>query len=411
MIASAPLAERLTAPSSRAVSVPRVRLLAGCAATAAVMLVTGCGSDAARPQAVAATPTVTPTAVPEPSLPPAGRSVAVVWSLERPWRALQRARRHEAVEFATVIHRGVALLKAGAAPGGRVVERVQAGYGIPLDVLMIDPRGYARTLPAEQRAEFVDLRPGRAILSRTSARLRGVGVGGRLELLGGRRLRVAAVVDDELVRSSEVTIARDDRRVDRGDGTSLLAVLRPDADVDPDRFARRVERGAGARVLPGGPHADRGTAGPARPAELKARFGEPAVALPYGDDWVTLDPDFVRRYIVTRSVPVLGTVTCHRAMIGPLRRALGELARRGLSRLVNPGDYAGCYAPRRIRPGGSLSLHAWGLAVDINASVNPYGGRSRQDPRLVRIMLDHGFSWGGDWPTVRDPMHFEFRGR
>jgi hypothetical protein len=388
--------------------VPAVRLLAACAAAAVVMLVLGCGSDPVQPRAAAA-PTVTPTATHVPA-PPSDRSVAVVWSLERPQRAVRRVRRHEAVESATLIHRGVALLEASAEPGGRVVERVRSGYAIPLDVLMIDPRGYARTLPAEARAAFLALRPGRAVISRTSARLRGVGVGGRLQLVGGRRLRVAAVVDDELVRSSEVVIARSDPRVRRGDGTSVVAVLRPDVSVDPDTFARRAERGAGARVLPGGPHADRGSAGPARPAELKARFGEPAVGLPYGDDWVRLDPAFLRRYIVARSVPVLGTVTCHRALIGPLRAALGELRRRGLARLVDAGDYAGCYAPRRIRPGGSLSLHAWGLAVDLNAAANPYGSSSRQDPRLVRIMLAHGFSWGGDWPTIRDPMHFEFRG-
>jgi hypothetical protein len=397
--------------SSRAVSVPAVRLLAACAAAAAVTLVAGCGSDRARPRTVAA-PTATATATATPAPAPAGdRSVAVVWSLERPQRAVRRVRRHEAVESATLVHRGVALLRAGADAGGRVVERVRPGYAIPLDVLMIDPRGYAATLPAEARDAFLGLRPGRAVISRTSARLRGIGEGGRLDLLGGRRLRVAAVVDDELVRSSEVVITRTDRRVRRGDGTSVVAVLRPDASVDPETFARRAERGSGARVLPGGPVAERGSAGPARPAELKARFGEPAVGLPYGDDWVRLDPGFLRRHIVTRSVPVLGTVTCHRALIGPLRAALGELRRRGLARLVDPGDYAGCYAPRRIRPSGSLSLHAWGLAIDVNASANPYGSDSRQDPRLVRIMLAHGFSWGGDWPTIRDPMHFEFRGR
>jgi hypothetical protein len=385
-----------------------VRLLAGCAAAAAAMLVSGCGSDRTRPPDAAAH-TPTPTATPAPA-PPAARSVAVVWSLERPQRALRRVRRHEAVESATRVHRGVALLKESADADGRAVERVRPGYAIPLDVLFIDPDAYARTVPHEARAAFPGVRPGRAVISRTSARLRGIGAGGRLRLLGGRRLRVTAVVDDELVRSSEVVIARSDRRVRRGDGTSVLAVLRPGASVDPDTFARRTERGSGARVLPGGPLADRGSAGPARPAELKARFGEPAVGLPYGDDWVRLDPAFLRRYIVTRSVPVLGSVTCHRALIRPLRAALSELRRRGLARLVNPADYAGCYAPRRIRPGGSLSLHAWGLAVDLNASANPYGGRSGQDPRLVRIMLAHGFSWGGHWPTIRDPMHFEFRG-
>ena len=135
------------------------------------------------------------------------------------------------------------------------------------------------------------------------------------------------------------------------------------------------------------------------------------MALPYGDDWVRLDPGFVGRTTRTARVPLLGAVSCHREMIPALREAMRELARRGLGRLVNSADYAGCYAPRRIRPGGALSLHAWGLAVDLNARANPYGARSAQDARLVRTMERHGFSWGGHFPTRPDPMHFEFRGR
>jgi hypothetical protein len=49
--------------------------------------------------------------------------------------------------------------------------------------------------------------------------------------------------------------------------------------------------------------------------------------------------------------------------------------------------------------------------VDLNASRNPFGSRSRQDRRLVNTMKRHGFTWGGEWPSVRDPMHFELRGR
>jgi D-alanyl-D-alanine carboxypeptidase len=184
--------------------------------------------------------------------------------------------------------------------------------------------------------------------------------------------------------------------------STVMVLLRE--PVAPRELIRRTERDAAARIVDGA-----GPVGPARAAQLKVLFGEPAVGLPYGDDWVRLDPAFLRRYIVTRRVPILGAVTCHRKMIGPLRAALGELARRGLSRLVNPGDYAGCYAPRRIQPRGQLSLHAWGVAIDLNASANPFMGRSRQDRRLVRTMERHGFTWGGDWPTRPDPMHFELR--
>jgi hypothetical protein len=374
-------------------------------AACAVAAIAGCGGEGSSPSRGAAVQAPSPaTGAPAPA-----QSVAVVWGVERPWRAARRLRRLPEVESATVAGRGVALLRSAAADG-RVVERVRAGYAVPLDVLSIHPRAYARTLPAEDRGAFADLRPGRAVLSQTSAHLRGVGPGGALELVGGRRLHVAAVVADAVARQVEVIVSADDPRVRPRDRASVLAVLRPGASVAPSRLAHRAGRRAAARILEGGLVPGAGPVGPARPAELKTRFGEPAVGLPYGDDWVRLDPAFLRRYIVRRRVPILGGVTCHRAMIPPLRAALGELRRRGLARLVDPGDYAGCYAPRRIRPGGALSLHAWGLAVDLNASANPYGGRSHQDPRLVRAMRRHGFTWGGDWPTIHDPMHFEFRG-
>jgi hypothetical protein len=232
-------------------------------------------------------------------------------------------------------------------------------------------------------------------------------VGTVLRLAEGRRMRVAAVVDDDVLHDAEVAVAAGDPRVPPLRSTVIVALRGP---VSRRTLIRRAQRGAAARILPGGPLRASGPIGPARPALLKVRFGEPAVGLPYGSDWIRVDPAFVRRNIVSRRVPVLGTVRCHRAMVPHLRAALTELRRRGLARLVNPGDYAGCWAPRRIQPRGQLSLHAWGLAVDLNASRNPFRGRSHQDPRLVRIMERHGFTWGGRWPTRPDPMHFEYRG-
>jgi hypothetical protein len=218
---------------------------------------------------------------------------------------------------------------------------------------------------------------------------------------------VVGVVDDGLVRSAELVVsAAEGARL----GTRAPYLL---AAVDSARAARRAARvfdGERTRVSALGPAPWTARGRIARPIELKARFGEFALRLPVGGDWVTIDPAWVRRNIVSRPVPILGSVTCHRRMIGPLRRALSEVARRGLARLVDRGDYAGCYAPRRIPGSGSLSLHAWGLAVDLNASRNPQGSPPRQDRRLVRIMERHGFSWGGRWPTVPDGMHFELHG-
>jgi len=188
----------------------------------------------------------------------------------------------------------------------------------------------------------------------------------------------------------------------------LLAAVRTEtAARRAERIFAAAPRSAVSRLGPA-PWSRRGLI--ARPVDLKLRFGEFALRTPVGPDWVTPDPAWVRREIRSARVPILGSVTCHRRMIPALRRAMADLERRGLAHLVDPGDYAGCYAPRRIQPRGQLSLHAWGLAVDLNASRNPFRGTSHQDPRLVRVMEKHGFTWGGRWPTRPDPMHFELRG-
>lgn len=379
--------------------------LSALAAVLMLLLLFDVGGDEQEP--LSGTASVTPA--PGHGSRPAPPMVAVVWGIEDARIAARRLARDEAVESTTVIRRGATLLTSASRSDGRNVERVSRGFAIPLDVVSVDPSEYATTLPRSERARVTDLRHGEALLSRTSARLRRLDTGGALRLADGRRLRVAGVLPDALVQFAELLVADSERMP--GARNSVLAVLREGSSVGSAELEREAGGDARARLIAGSNASATGPRGPARPAELKARFGEPAVALPYGDDWVRLEPGFVRRNIRTARVPLLGAVSCHREMIGALRAAMSELVRRGLGRLVDPRDYAGCYAPRRIRPGGALSLHAWGLAVDLNARANPHGGRSTQDRRLVRTMERHGFTWGGNFPTLPDPMHFEFRGR
>lgn len=99
-------------------------------------------------------------------------------------------------------------------------------------------------------------------------------------------------------------------------------------------------------------------------------------------------------------------IRCHRLIARPLREVLEELAEAGLSHLINTFD--GCFVPRHLLwdPRRGLSRHAWGIAVDLNARLFPYGSAAKQDARLVEAFARHGFAWGGRWPTP-DPMHFE----
>ncbi len=118
------------------------------------------------------------------------------------------------------------------------------------------------------------------------------------------------------------------------------------------------------------------------------------------------DPAWVRANIRTERVPILGSVTCHRTLFPQLRAALTEVVQRGLADEIHPGEYAGCYYPRFIAGTTQLSLHAFGIALDLNVPGNLRGTRGEIDRDVVRIFQKWGFTWGGDWAWT-DPMHFE----
>ncbi|WP_157361834.1 M15 family metallopeptidase [Haloechinothrix halophila] len=128
----------------------------------------------------------------------------------------------------------------------------------------------------------------------------------------------------------------------------------------------------------------------------------------FPDGSVQPEPEWVNANIRTESVPILGTVTCHRVMLPQLRAALSEVVRRGLTAAIDPGDYGGCYVPRFIGhdPNRGLSLHTWGIAFDLNVAGNHRGTKGEIDRDVVAIFKKWGFAWGGDWDWT-DPMHFE----
>jgi hypothetical protein len=321
-----------------------------------------------------------------------------------PERWAGRARSVRGVQRVVRVRRGQALLRRTA--DGAAVSTVRAGYAIPVDTLVASPRAYASTLPSDVSGSVAHLGPREAVLSRTGARLRRAGRGAKLTLAGGTRLRVRAVVDDAHLNGAEMLVARSAPGVETRAAHMLVRLARPEAE----RSLKRVFRGERVRIVGRGGQLGTTRGRIVRPAELKERFGEVAVRLPYGGDWVRLDPAWVRRNIVAATVPILGTVSCNRRIVPDLRAAMRDVQRRHLDRVVDRGDYGGCYAPRRIPTSGSLSLHALGLAIDLNASTNGQYREGDQDPRLVRIMERHGFTWGGRWPTAPDPMHSEWQG-
>ena len=123
--------------------------------------------------------------------------------------------------------------------------------------------------------------------------------------------------------------------------------------------------------------------------------------------WITTEPEWREENIQNKRMPILGITRCHRLMWEPLEGALNQILEEGLEEYLSIEEWrssGGCYAPRRINrfdAGGSISRHAWGIAIDINT-------KSSYPPRVVQIFNDWGFAWGGTW-TSPDDMHFELR--
>jgi hypothetical protein len=125
-----------------------------------------------------------------------------------------------------------------------------------------------------------------------------------------------------------------------------------------------------------------------------------------GGGHIAPDPAWVRDHITTEVVPILGAVTCNKVIFPQLKAALGAVIDQGLADQIHPDQYAGCYYPRFIAGTSTLSNHAFGLALDINAVENQRGTVGQIDRGVVAIFEKWGFTWGGDWHYT-DPMHFE----
>lgn len=75
---------------------------------------------------------------------------------------------------------------------------------------------------------------------------------------------------------------------------------------------------------------------------------------------------------------------------------------------VGLDQYDGCYNFRSVRGRGSLSMHAYGAAVDFDSEHNPLGAtHGRMPPEVVAIFKAEGWRWGGTYTNRKDWMHFE----
>jgi D-alanyl-D-alanine carboxypeptidase-like protein len=341
-----------------------------------------------------------PTAAP---LAPAAPVPIVIWSSrDLPKELHQQVAAIDGVRWVARISNGMVDLIAttGATP----LPRRAKGAVFPISIAAMDPS------PDKGDVVSAALAAGDAVMGATAAEMRGLKAGGTITIAADgvrRSFRIGVVVSDSDARGREVLIP-----FARSAKLGLTAPRAIVSSVHADRVGAAVQamthltEGVRARIRAADDVQGDVSEGQILSfGEIKRIFGE-FTYRPTSSRFVVPDRGWEDANIVEQRVPLLGVIACNRKLIPQLTGAMRELIARGLGGLIRTSN--GCYSPRmQVGNTYALSRHAYGIAVDVNATRNPYGEPPVQDARLVEVMERWGFTWGGRW-LVPDGMHFEF---
>jgi hypothetical protein len=98
---------------------------------------------------------------------------------------------------------------------------------------------------------------------------------------------------------------------------------------------------------------------------------------------------------------------CNKDMILPLTKAFKNLISTGCVKELKTWD--GCFNIRKKRGLASMSLHSWGIAIDVNAAWNGLNKEPQLSKEFVNCFTLAGFDWGGTWTGRVDGMHFQLK--
>lgn len=110
----------------------------------------------------------------------------------------------------------------------------------------------------------------------------------------------------------------------------------------------------------------------------------------------------------------VNTMRVHHKLAGVFHDVYADIFRNALWHAVE--SYAGAYCFRLIRGGDSLSMHAFGAAVDHDPARNPLGahpndtyfGSTPAGAAVREIFKRHQFTWGGSFQGRKDCMHWQW---
>lgn len=104
---------------------------------------------------------------------------------------------------------------------------------------------------------------------------------------------------------------------------------------------------------------------------------------------------------------------CAAAVLAALQ-AINEAAKGDKKLLTECGAniFGGSYNFRLKRNSNTLSMHAWGCAIDLDPARNGLGDKTpyfAKYPFVIKAFEDQGAVWGGRWAgSSCDGMHFQF---
>ncbi len=252
------------------------------------------------------------------------------------------------------------------------------------------------------------IKENKIIISKLTAEQYSVNIGDKLVLVGMNEI-ITEVEVGEIISDSEIgwfeAVVSKDVGYELGINRNIQAIIW-DSKVTENHFVE-IYKNIKYKQL-------RVTFRDAKPnknwvlptALVKNYFGDFQIKEKDGT-WIIIEPAWRTENIERKEMPIIGRATCNKIMWKPLLGALNQVIDEGLENTLYKEEFqksGGCYAPRRINrfnAGGSISRHAWGIAIDINV-------KSGYHPRVVEIFNEWGFAWGGTW-TSPDEMHFELR--
>lgn len=110
----------------------------------------------------------------------------------------------------------------------------------------------------------------------------------------------------------------------------------------------------------------------------------------------------------------------HPAVQNKVRQFINIAEKEGIKLRVTDGfrtfkEQDELYAKGRTKPGkivtnakGGQSYHNYGLAVDVVPMVNGWPNYNDDYIRISQIGKSLGFTWGGDFASIKDKPHFHY---